>query len=100
MDAPFNIPFYVFPNNQQTLALSSSPLFLQILSWSEHLYLQTEQAIALLVPPRPLVTALFGMPVVPILFLSLTRRCVSLALIGIYMVLGHVSYVRRIRIIL
>ncbi|CAF2613931.1 unnamed protein product [Rotaria sp. Silwood2] len=52
VNSPFNIPLFVFPNNQQRIPMSSSPLFLHMLSWSGNLYLLTDQARAILVLSR------------------------------------------------
>ena len=49
VDAPFTIPLFIFPNNQQTVTMLSSPVFIRILAWSTNLYLQTEQERTILV---------------------------------------------------
>ncbi len=52
IDEPFKTPLVIFPNNQQILALSPLPHFLQILSWSGHLYILTDIFRVLLIPSR------------------------------------------------
>ena len=52
LDRPFELPLFVFPNNQQNVIYTSSPSFLHIISWSGNLLVVTDQIHALFVPSQ------------------------------------------------
>ncbi|UJR17883.1 hypothetical protein I4U23_004782 [Adineta vaga] len=53
IDSSFEIPEYVFPNNQQTLSFYTTARFYQILSWSNHLYILTDLYRIVFIPSSP-----------------------------------------------
>ena len=53
IDKSFNVPFFVFPNNQQILLMPSPPLFLQMISWSGNLLILTDQFELLFLQKQP-----------------------------------------------
>ncbi|UJR29531.1 hypothetical protein I4U23_010748 [Adineta vaga] len=53
VDKSFQIPLFIFPNNQQNFKYIPSPLFLQILFFSGNLVIVTDDISVLVVPSQP-----------------------------------------------